>query len=51
MDTVIGLFVSSTGTLFARLSGGRCRPATAWEMRAVRTSMIRTSVPIPKFMS
>ena len=36
MDTVVGLFVSSTGALFARLTDGRCRPATAWEIGAVR---------------
>lgn len=35
MDTVIGLFVSPSGALFAHLAGGRCRPATAWEMRAL----------------
>ncbi len=33
MDTVIGLFVSPSGTLYAHVQGGRCRPATAWEMR------------------
>ena len=41
MDTVIGLFVSSTGALLARLSGGRCRAATPWEMHAVRAGRVQ----------
>lgn len=31
MDTVIGLFVTSNGALYARVQGGHCRPATDWE--------------------
>jgi hypothetical protein len=41
MDTVIGLFVSSSGALLARLSGGRCRAATPWETRAVRAGKVQ----------
>ncbi len=36
MDTVIGLFVSPSGALFAHLASGRSRPATTWEMHALR---------------